>query len=101
MNQLGGAYIDFKNKIAVGIDGVSIVNYSLKNQKIAITMHSLLAGLKVPYDKPFVIELHMVGLEPGSYLTSLNGNPEINLSDKELNSRPVIVYPDGKIEFKK
>ena len=101
MNQLGGAYVDFKNKIAVGIDGVSVVSYSLKDQKITITMKSLLAGLKVPYDKPFMIDLHMVGLEPGSYLTSLNGGPEVTFTEKELKSRPVIVNPDGKIEFKK
>jgi Highly conserved protein containing a thioredoxin domain len=101
MNQLGGAYVDFKNKIAVGIDGVSVVSYSLKGQKIAINMKSLLAGLKVPYDKRFIIDLRTVGLEPGSYLTSLNGGPEVTFSDQELKSRPVIINPDGKIEFKK
>ena len=61
MNGLGGAYIDFEYKIAVGIDGVSIVGYSLKDQRITITMKSLLAGLKVPYDKTFMIDLHLVG----------------------------------------
>jgi hypothetical protein len=100
-NKLGGAYIDFKNKIGVGIDGVSVVSFSLKDQKITITMKSLLAGLKVPYEKPFVIDLKMVGLEPGKYLTSLNGGPELAFTEKELKSKPVIVYPDGKVEFKK
>lgn len=101
LDQLGGAYVDFKNKIGVGIDGVSIESYSLKDQNITITMKSLLAGLKVPYDKPFMIDLHMAGLDPGSYSTSLNGKPGPTLTEKELKSVPVMVNPDGQIDFKK
>jgi len=101
MNQMGGAYIDFKNNIAVGIDGISVVNYSLTDHNITLTMKSLLSGLKAPYDKPFVIELRMIGLEPGNYKISLNGSSASDFSEKELNSRSVTVNPDGKIEFNK
>jgi hypothetical protein len=101
MSQMGGAYIDFKNKLAVGIDGVSITDYDQTDNKIAITMNSLLKGLKVPYDKPYTIDLRLVGLEPGNYTVSLNGNPEISLTEKDLSSRAVVINPDGKIDFQK
>jgi hypothetical protein len=101
MNRLGGAYIDFKDKIAVGIDGVSIVSYSLSDKKITIKMKSLLAGLKIPYDKPFLIDLHMVGLENKDYSVVLNDGPAVLLKATELEKLPVIIYPEGRMTIQK
>ncbi|MDA0193510.1 MAG: hypothetical protein O2887_02220 [Bacteroidetes bacterium] len=97
MNHLGGAYIDFENNIGVGVDGVAVADYSINQQEIKITMKSLLSGLSVPFDKPYLLELRMVGLEERTYTLILNEGPELTLNNRELESLPVIVYSDGRI----
>jgi hypothetical protein len=101
MNQLGSAYIDFQENIGVGVDGVSVVSQQLKDQKINITLKSLLAGLKVPYDKAFGIDLHITGLPAQNYQLILNDSPAQSLTAKELASLPVTIYPDGRIAVNK
>jgi hypothetical protein len=101
LNQLGGAYIDFKENIAVGVDAVSLMGHTLKNQKITIKMKSLLAGLNVPYKQAFTIELHIAGLPDQNYKLSLNEGPEFAFTEKELERLPVTVYPDGRMVINK
>jgi hypothetical protein len=98
MDQLEGAYIDLQHHIGVGVDGVTVVSDTLKDHAIHIEMRSLLAGLPVPFDQPFVIGLHVKGLADESYMLTLNDGPAKAFSGKELENLPVTVYPDGKIE---
>lgn len=100
MNHLGGAYIDFKDNIAVGVDGVSVEQYELSNDNINISLRSLIAELPVPYDEPFTIEIRMSGLEDKSYNLKLNNTTVASYSKNKLSSLPVIIYPDGRILLK-
>jgi len=97
MEQLGGAYIDFQHRVAAGVDGLSVVGYTVKGQDVSIRLKSLLAGLTVPYDKPFTIELHIKGLTAQNYDLTLNDSPALALTEPELEKLPVTIYPNGSI----
>jgi hypothetical protein len=97
MEQLGGAYIDFQHQVAAGVDGVSVIDYAVKGHDIRIRLKSLLAGLAVPYDKPYTIQLHIRGLTAQNYDLRLNEGPVVALPEPELEKLPLTVYPDGSI----
>ena len=97
MDQLGGAYVDLPHHIGVGVDGVTVVSDTLKDHALHLEMRSLLAGLPVPFDQPFVVDLHVKGLADESYMLTLNDDPAKAYNGKELEHLPVTVYPDGKM----
>jgi hypothetical protein len=98
--KLGGAYINFEKNIALGIDGISVTSYSVKNCKINISMKSLLAGLPVPFNETYNLEMRIAGLPEDNYELVLNNGPVINLTAKELEQLAVVAMPDGKITTK-
>lgn len=76
LSNLGGAYIDFERRIAVGVDGVMIRGFRLDGRRIAIDLQNQLAALPFPYEKVYAIDLRLVGLLPGQYELVLNsGQP--------------------------
>jgi hypothetical protein len=97
MNQLGGIYVDVKNHIALGIDAVSVTHESLDNNIINLEVKSLLAGLRVPYEQAFRVDLHLAGLENRDYNLVLNGAPAITLKSKDLARLSILIYPDNRI----
>lgn len=97
MDKLGGVYYDVRKNIALGIDGVSVVKHSLNGDSIHIQLHSLLSELKIPFNQPFMVDLHMVGLENKDYKLLLNDNPEVVLKSKALENLKLTVHPDNRI----
>jgi len=100
MDQLGGVSIDFEKDLAVGVDGISVEDYELTGSKISISLRSLIADLPVPFDEPFTIEMRLSGLSEKNYDIELNGAEALSFSRIELNSLPVLVFPDGQIILK-
>jgi len=100
MNKLGGVYINFEKKIALGIDGISVDSYRLKGCKLNISMKSLLVELPVPFSETYTLDLRIEGIPEQNYELVLNNGPVINLTAKELGQLAVVVDPDGKISIK-
>jgi hypothetical protein len=101
LGHLGGVYVDFKNNLAVGVDGVSVTGHALEDGKITLGLESLFAGLQAPYEEPLTVGLHMAGLEEKNYALILSNGPSITLSSKELENLPITIYPDKRISIKK
>jgi hypothetical protein len=101
MYQLGGAYFDLKNDIALGIDAVSVTKHSIKGDTISLGLQSLLSGLKVPYEQAFRVDLHMTGLENKKYSLVLNERPAVVFKSSELENLPILIYPDNRIIVQK
>jgi hypothetical protein len=97
MNRLGGIYINFEKNIAVGIDGVSVVSYSLKNNKMNIELKSLLAGLKVPYPENFAIDMRIEGVPEKDYELTINGGKALDVKAIDLTRIKLDIMPDGQI----
>jgi len=56
-----------------------------------------LAGLPVPYDRPYTIELRPVGLpDEGDFHLVLNDCPPVTLPAAALAALPALVRPDGR-----
>ncbi|TSA32490.1 MAG: hypothetical protein D4R64_16000 [Porphyromonadaceae bacterium] len=99
MHKLGGIYINFERNIALGIDGISVDRYSVKNGEINISMKSLLAELPVPFNEPFTLEMRMEGLPEQNYELIINGGDPIKATVKDLAHVQVIVQPAGLIKI--
>jgi hypothetical protein len=95
MNRLGGIYINFEKNIGVGIDGISVVSYHLKGNKIDIELKSLLAGLNVPYKENFTVEMRIEGLPEGDYELLINDGKAVKATAKELAKLKVEVASGG------
>lgn len=96
--RLGGAYVNFRENIALGVDGVTVTNHSLKNDTITLRLQSLLSGLKIPFKDPFSIHLHLTGLEKRKYTLMLNDNQPVALEAGQAENFPVTVYPGGEVK---
>jgi len=97
LDQLGGVYVNVKTNIALGIDGVSVTDHSLRGEIIELRLKSLMSGLTVPYDEAFTVDLHIIGLEDKDYGLVLNDAPAIVLKSKELENLKLNIYPDNRI----
>ncbi|MFA5814560.1 MAG: hypothetical protein WC865_02955 [Bacteroidales bacterium] len=95
MNRLGGIYINFEKNIAVGIDGISVEKFNLKDSKVNITLKSLLAALPVPFKVPFILEMRLEGLAEGNYELVINGGKAVKANAKNLANLKVKVQPEG------
>jgi hypothetical protein len=98
LDRLGGAYINFRDNIALGVDGVSVTHHSLENEKITVDIQSLLQKLKFPFSDPFTIQLHFAGLENKEYTLILNNNAPITLDRDQLENLQVSILPDGQFK---
>jgi len=99
--QLGGVYVNVKTNIALGIDGVSVMDHSLQGEIIKLRLKSLMSGLTVPYEEAFTVELNIVGLEDKDYSLVLNDASPMVLKSKELASLKLNIYPDDKVTIQK
>jgi hypothetical protein len=96
--ELGGAYINVKKNIAVGVDGVNIRKFSISGKTVSIDMVSMLGILQVPWDKSYQITLKIEGVEPdGYYSVVLNGEKTDSLTSKHLSNLPITIYPGGDL----
>lgn len=91
VDALEGAYVDVKKNIAVGVDGVSVTSYSIKNGALYLNMHSRLSDLDVPYTKPYYINLKIEGHTSKLYIN----NKEVKISNNGVV--PLVVMQNGEI----
>jgi len=96
--QLGGAYVDVVQHVAVGVDGLRVDEATLTGQKLKLTVVSMLARLPQPWDQPYRTELRVVGLKPGEYQLALNDEPAMNADAAALSCFLIAVLPDGRIQ---
>ena len=92
--QLGGAYVDVKRNIAVGVDGVRVAEAVLDGDSLHIGLDNAVATLKHPYEQAFEIDLKVVGLaEDQTYRLSINGGTPQSVKGAELHSYRTRVEP--------
>jgi hypothetical protein len=97
LSQLGGAYVDMDQHLAVGVDGLRIDSAALSGQNIRLVVVASLAKLPQPWNQAYQTELRLVGLKPGKYQLLINDEPAVELTTEELNQCPLTVQPDGKV----
>ncbi len=96
--ELGGAYINVEKNLAVGVDGITVKEFSLSGNDLTVTMISMLDILKEPWKKPYDIALKVDGLDPERlYTLTLNGERTDSLSGKKLAALEISVYPGGDL----
>jgi hypothetical protein len=74
LEQLGGAFVDFKRNIAVGVDGIYVKSFKLEGSQVRVDLDNQLAALPFSYSDPYPLELRIEGLPPGKYQLVLNGS---------------------------
>jgi hypothetical protein len=95
LRELGGVYVDFRKKVAVGVDGVYVRSYRLDAKTVRLDLVNQLAALPDPYDKPYEIELRLLGLPPGQYKLVINGGPAQRIDAARLAHYPITIDPAG------
>jgi hypothetical protein len=99
LRELGGVYINIDDMIAVGVDGISVEKFKVEGSTINISLRSLLATLKAPYQKPYSIGMRLSGLKERSYKVKIN-DVDTTIQGKDgLVNLPLRILPDGKISF--
>jgi len=81
---LGGAYIDFQKKVAVGVDGVLVKSFKINGKQVCVDLENQLAALPDPYDKPYSIDLKILGLPAGQYKLIINNGSPRSVSTVDL-----------------
>jgi hypothetical protein len=79
MQQLGGAFIDFKRSIGVGVDGVYVKSFTHEGRQVRLNLHNQLAALPFPYSDPYRLELRIQGLPAGTYQLVVNGGAAVSI----------------------
>jgi hypothetical protein len=97
LQELGGVYVDFGKKVAVGVDGVYVRSYRLDGQTVRLDLVNQLAALPDPYSKPFEIDLRIVGLAAGEYNLIVNGGSAQRIDAARLAHYSLTIAPDGKV----
>ncbi len=69
---LGGCYVNVEKNYAVGVNGVYMRSYRLDGKTVRLDLDNQLAALSHPYDKPYEIELRIMGLPAGEYSLVIN-----------------------------
>ena len=97
LRQLGGAFIDFKKNIGVGVDGVRVKLFKLQGCQIRVDLDNQLAALSFPYSDPYTIDLRIEGLPAGKYQLALNGGTARPIDMPAPNGIRVQVGPKGMV----
>jgi len=95
LEELGGVYVDFDKKVAVGVDGVYVRSYRLEGKTVRLDLVNQLTSLPDPYDKPYEIELRIVGLPAGEYDLVVNGGPAQQTDASTLAHYLLTIDPAG------
>jgi hypothetical protein len=93
LRSIGGLYFDFEKNIAVGVDGVSVKSFDRVEQHLDIEINNLLAGLALPYEKSFPVEIEIGGLAGGAYQLSINKSHPIGITVNGSTRIPILVGP--------
>ena len=95
---LGGGFVNVANRLAVGVDGLTIAGVSLKGARLTLGMKSKLARLTAPWYQPYDTTLKIVGCEADrTYRVVINDSAPVNIKGSALKSLRCRVLPDGTI----
>ena len=95
---LGGAYVNVKKNLAVGVNGIRIDHAKLDGRTLKIKAKGTMSELKQPWEKPYTTDLRIAGLtDGGSFNLVINDGEPLELSAKALSSVPIVVNPDGSV----
>lgn len=94
---LNSAYINLEKDIHVGVDGLKIESVSLNNDKLEITIKSVLNEMDMPWDKPFNALLNTEGFSLDTYQLVINGKNFGEFSKEKLTLVKLIISPKGDI----
>lgn len=113
LSRLGGAYVDCKTGLAIGVDGLKVSGFKNEGRTIRLELEDQLAELPTPYDRSFNTELRLTGRsERGtpnrlslSWTSSRTGTPRSNSSTSDIKLNPgsqdrqvqLKIEPDGAI----
>jgi hypothetical protein len=92
---LGGVYVDAARKLAIGADGVRVINAEFVGAEARLEIESLLSAkfLKEPWEKDFPIEIKCA---PGTESVTVNGKRRFFGTEKLL----LRVDPSGTVHWK-
>ncbi len=94
--ELGGAYINIEKNLSVGVDGVTVKEFSLAGNTLSVSMASMLDILKEPWTKPYDITLKVDGLDHEVlYTLILNGERTDSLPGRKLAGLVISAFPGG------
>lgn len=93
LRELGGTYVDFARKTAVGVDGVYVRSFALEGKTVRLELVNQLAALPDPYKAAYEVELRVVGLPPGEYDLVINGSPARRVDAAKLEHYATKIEP--------
>lgn len=96
IDALGGAYVNVKDNIAVGVNGVAITGFKVSDGNLHIDMSAQLADLDVPYDQDYLLDLNIDGWQG-------NSGASLFINGKKINGQmsrivKLTVTTEGNIE---
>ncbi|MCX6872842.1 MAG: Ig-like domain-containing protein [Verrucomicrobia bacterium] len=97
LNRLGGAYVDFDQNVAVGVDGLKIVSFQRNGDTVNLVVESQLAALPVPYDQSYLVAVRMSGLPAGAYNLVINNLAPVSSSKIANSTIKLKVSADGTV----
>lgn len=98
LRELGGAYVNVANNLAVGVDGVAVTRVVWAEPALAIDLAGRLNQLKQPWDQNYEIFLRVEGLpQRPDFKLSLNHAPPVAVTAADLRQFPLIVKADGTV----
>ncbi len=99
--ELGGGYIDFKKALSVGVNGIVINKAMVKGDTVFLNIENELAGLKMPWQQTYNVQLQLKGLQRKRYIIDLNSNISGMKFNNKNDSIFIQVFPDGKVTLRR
>lgn len=94
LRQLGGIYVDVAKDLAVGVDGLTIKSFALKDRTLKIELVRLLAALPQPFDEPYQVQLRVEGLpDDGPYELIVGDQSPVTVSGTQLSDYAIEIQP--------
>lgn len=98
---LGGAYVNIKKDLAIGVNGVRIEDVKLNGRRLIIRAEGTMSKLKQPWEQPYETDMRIVGLpDDGIFELILNDSEPVDLSAEGLASIIIEVSPGGNVSVK-
>lgn len=84
LDRLGGVHVNFEKNVACGVDGVWVDSFRREGNIIHLDLANPLAALRLPYGRPYSLELRVAGLPPGKYQLVINNQSPLQCTAEEL-----------------
>jgi hypothetical protein len=97
--ELQGGYVDVKQSMGVGVNGIVIEQASIRGNDIKLVIRNQLAGLKTPWSSIYSTTIKITGTSRGQYRIWLNNKPSKVFSHEQLKKITLKIHPNGDIEI--